>query len=190
LQLALAKAQALGQDQVPILRRMKASLERALKAAKGNIQKQIDIYNQIYSINQQLGAGSTNAYGDYKKASVKALTSGLNLTAVARRELEQRLSRRGPGGTTPESGTGAGGFIIDPVTGRPIQLHRHRRPRYGRDTGGTGADGGPRHLQATVNIRVYLEGRDITRNVTIEQQRYRRGNPSSRRGPNAGVAHA
>jgi hypothetical protein len=189
LQLALAKAQALGQDQVPILKRMKASLERALKAAKGNIQKQIDIYNQIYSINQQLGAGGTNAYGDYKKASVKALTSGQNLTAVQRRELEQRLSRIGPGGTVPGTGTGAAGFIIGP-DGRPIQIHHHRRPRYGRDAGGTGADGGPRKLQAYVNIRVYLEGKDITRSVTIEQQRYRRGNPSSRRGPNAGVAHA
>jgi hypothetical protein len=189
LQLALARAQALGQDQIPILKRMKASLERALKAAKGNIQKQIDIYNQIYSINQQLGAGGTNAYGDYKKASVKAFTSGLNLTAAARRELEQRLSRRGPGGTVPGTGTGAAGFIIGP-DGRPIQIHHHRRPRYGRDTGGTGADGGPRKLQAYVNIRVYLEGKDITRSVTIEQQRYRRGNPSSRRGPNAGVAHA
>jgi hypothetical protein len=189
-QLALARAQAAGADQTPILKRMKATLERALKAAKGNYRKQIDILNQITGINSQLGSDVANAYGDYKKASVKALTSGLNLSAAARRELEQRLSRRGPGGTTPESGTGAGVYIIDPVTGRPIQIHRHRRPRYGRDTGGTGADGGPRHLQATVNIRVYLEGKDITRNVTIEQQRYRRGNPSSRRGPNAGVAHA
>jgi hypothetical protein len=190
LQLALAKAQATNADQTPILKRMKAALERALKAAKGNIQKQIDIYNQITAINSQLQSSVTNAYGAFKKASVKALTASLGLTAVQRRELEQRLSRRGPGGTIPATGTGAGGFIIDPVTGRPIQLHRHRRPRYGRDTGGTGADGGPRHLQATVNIRVYLEGKDITRNVTIEQQRYRRGNPSSRRGPNAGVAHA
>lgn len=185
LQLALAKAQATGADTTPILKREKAALERALKAAKGNIQKQIDIYNQIAAINQQMQSSITNAYGDYKKASVKAETAGLGLTAAQRRELEQRLSRRGPGGTEPSSGVGAGGFIIGP-DGRPI--HRHRRPRYGRDGGG--ADGGPRTLQASFDIKVFLDSKPIAAKTTVHQQSYRRGNPSSRRGPNAGAAHA
>jgi hypothetical protein len=188
LQLALAKAQALGGDQTAILLKEKAALERALKSSKGNIQKQIDIYNQIYSINQQLGSGTSSAYGDYKKASVKALTSGLSITAAARRELEQRLSRVGPGGTTPESGVGAGGYIIDPVTGRPIQLHRHRRPHHGRYATGTG--GGTSQIQASFDIRVFLDSKPIAARTTVHQQRYRRGNPSSSRGPNAGVARA
>jgi hypothetical protein len=181
LQLALAKAQATGGDQTPILLRMKAALEKALKAAKGNIQKQIDIYNQIAAINQQLNSSTTTAYGDFKKASVKAQTAGLGLTAAQRRALEQRLSQRGPGGTVPGTGTGAGGFIIGP-DGRPI--HRHRRPHYGRPGGGDG--GSPPKFEATFNVRVYLDGKDVTRAVTVHQQRHRRRNPSSRRGPHAG----
>jgi hypothetical protein len=181
LQLALAKAQATGGDQTPILLRMKAALEKALKAARGNIQKQIDIYNQIAAINQQLNSSTTSAYGDFKKASVRAQTAGLGLTAAQRRALEQRLSQRGPGGTVPGTGTGAGGFIIGP-DGRPI--HRHRRPHYGRDGGSD--NGSPPKFEATFNVRVYLDGKDVTRAVTVHQQRHRRRNPSSRRGPHAG----
>jgi hypothetical protein len=181
LQLALAKAQATGGDQTAILLKEKAALEKALKASKGNIQKQIDIYNQIAAINQQLNSSTTSAYGDFKKASVKAQTAGLGLTAAQRRALEQRLSQRGPGDTVPGTGTGAGGFIIGP-DGRPI--HRHRRPHYGRD-GGDGS-GSPPKFEATFNVHVFLDGKDITRAVTVRQQRHRRRNPSSRRGPHAG----
>jgi protein-arginine kinase activator protein McsA len=184
LQLALAKAQATGADITPILKREKAALLKALKAAKGNIQKQIDIYNQIAAINQQMQSSVTNAYGDYKKASVKALTANLALTAAQRRELEQRLSQRGPGGTVPATGVGAAGYIIGP-DGRPI--HRHRRPRHGGDSGGSGNGSGPSY-HPTFIINVELDGEKITRKVTINQQRHRRRNPSSRRGPNAGSA--
>jgi hypothetical protein len=97
------------------------------------------------------------------------------------------LSQRGPGGTTPGSGVGAGGFIIGP-DGRPIQVHAHRRPSHGQDT--RGGDGAPRKLQATFNIRVYLDGRDVTRSVTIRQQKTRDSNPAQRRGPHAGRATA
>jgi hypothetical protein len=187
LQLALARAQALGGDQTKILLKEKAALERALKASKGNIQKQIDIYNQIASINQQLGADANVAFGQYRQASLAAETAGLGLTRAQRKALEARLSQRGPGGTTPGSGVGAGGFIIGP-DGRPIQVHAHRRPSHGQDT--RGGDGAPRKLQATFNIRVYLDGRDVTRSVTIRQQKTRDSNPAQRRGPHAGRATA
>jgi hypothetical protein len=183
LQLALAKAQATGGDQTKILLREKAALERALKSSKGNIEKQIDIYNQITAINQQLGADANAAFGQYRQASLAAETAGLGLTKTQRKALEARLSQRGPGGTTPGSGVGAGGFIIGP-DGRPIQVHHHRRPHHGQNQGGT--DGGSRKLQATFNIRIYLDGRDVTRSVTIRQQKTRDRNPGQRRGPHAG----
>jgi len=188
LQLALARAQALGQDQTKILLKEKAALERALKASKGNIQKQIDIYNQIAAINEQLGASTQNAYGDYKKASLKAETAGLGLTAAQRRLLEARLSQRGPGGTVPKSGTGAGGFIIGP-DGRPVDRHRRRDPDQGRGASG-GAGGGRTRLHATFNIRIYMDNKDVTRQVTIRQQQTRDRNPSQRRGPHAGKTTA
>jgi hypothetical protein len=182
LQLALAKAQATGGNQTKILLEEKAALERALKSSKGNIQKQTDIYNQITAINQQLGADANAAFGQYRQASLAAETAGLGLTKAQRKALEARLSQRGPGGTAPGSGVGAGGFIIGP-DGRPIQVHHHRRPHHGQQAG---TDGGSRKLQATFNIRIYLDKRDITQAVTIEQQRTRTRNPPQRRGPHAG----
>jgi hypothetical protein len=168
---------------------MKAALERALKSARGNIQKQIDIYNQIASINQQLSSGVSTAYGDFKKASVKALTAGLGLTQAQRRAEEARLSRVGPGGTVPRGGTTAEGFIIDPETGRPI--HRHRRPRSGRgDYRTASAAGGPVPVEATIDLNVYIDGKHVETTVTRRQQRTRRHNPSSRRGPNAATSAA
>lgn len=187
LQLALAKAQATGQPIIPVLLKMKAALERALKAAKGNIEKQTDIYNQIYGINQQLNQGVTDAYGDFKQANLKALTSGLGLTPDQRRALQQRYARVGPGGTLPSGGTTAGGYIIDPATGRPIHLHRpgHVGSTY------TGPGGGrPTPNVTTVDLNVYIDGKHVEAVVTPRQQRTRRRNPSSRRGPNTATAAA
>lgn len=186
LQLALAKAQATGGDQTGILLKMKAALEKALRAARGNIQKQIDIYNQIASINQQLGQNISNAYGDYRKASLKAETSGLGLSNVQRARLEERLSQIGPGGTHPMTGTGADGFIIDPRTGRPI--HRHQRPRAGRYPADTGA--GRTIIHAKFDLNLYIDGKKLEALLTQRQQQRRRHNPVQRRGPNAATATA
>jgi hypothetical protein len=158
LSLALAKAQATGQNITPVLLKMKAALEKALKAAKGNIQKQTDIYNQIYGINQQIGQGVASALGGFKQASTKALTAGLGLTPEQRRALRGRLSQLGPHGTVPGSGVGAAGFVIG-TDGRPLVVHTH----------------------------VNIDGKRVADNTTRHQQRHRRRNPSQRRGPNAGI---
>ncbi len=181
LQLALAKAQATGGDQTGILRKMKAALEKALRAAHGNIQKQIDIWNQIAQINQQLGSNVQNAYGDYKKASLKWETQGLGLTRAQRAALEARLSQIGPGGTHPMSGTGAAGFIIDPDTGRPI--HRNHRRRGSQYSGGGG--GRPPTVNANIDLNVYIDGHQVEATVTKRQQKNNSRRPVQRRGPNA-----
>jgi hypothetical protein len=158
LSLALAKEQALGTDQTRTLLKMKAALERALKAAKGNIQKQTDIYNQITSINQQLGQSTSSIFGDFKVASTQLLTRGLGLTPTQRAALRARLSQRGPGGTVPAQGVGAGGYIINPDTERPIHFH----------------------------TSLYVDGKKMAENTTRHQQRRRSRTSSQRRGPNAG----
>jgi hypothetical protein len=181
LQLALARAQATGGDQTPILRKMKAVLEKALKAAKGNIQKQIDIWTQIGAINQQLGQDISNSYGDYKKASLKWETQGLGLTPAQRRALEARLSQIGPGGTHPMSGTGAAGYIIDPDTGRPI--HRNQRRRQGSQYSRSGS--GTPTVNANIDLRVYIDGKQVEAVVTKRQQKNNTRRPTQSRGPNA-----
>jgi hypothetical protein len=158
LSLALAKEQALGTDQTKTLLAMKAALEKALKASKGNIQKQIDIYNQITSINQQLGQSVNSIFGDFKVQSTQRLTSGLGLTPAQRAALRARLSQRGPGGTVPARGVGAAGYEINPDTGRPIVLHAN----------------------------LYVDGKKMAENTTKHQQRRRSRNSSQRRGPVAG----
>ncbi len=159
LQLAEAKAQALGRDDTAILKKMRAALYRALKKTHGNIQAQIDIWNQIYSINQQLGSQVQSLLGGFRTASTKILTAGLGLTADQRRRLRARLSQLGPDGTIPGTGTGAAGYIINPDTGRPIIVHTH----------------------------VNIDGKRVADNTTRHQQRHRRRNPRQRRGPHAGA---
>jgi hypothetical protein len=159
LQLALAKAQATGGDQTRILLQEKAALEKALKSSKGNIQKQIDIYNQISSINQQLGASATAGLSKFKQLNVKKLSDNLGLSPAARKALEARLSQIGPHGTVPGEGTGAYGFTIG-RDGRPIHVHTH----------------------------ISIDGKKVADNTTKHQQRRRRRNSSQRRGPVAGGA--
>lgn len=179
MQLALAKAQATGADQSQILRRMKAALEKALRAAKGNIQRQIDIWNEITSINQQLGSSVTNAYGKYRKASLKWEMEGLGLTPEQRRALEARLSQIGPGGSHPASGTGAAGYIIDPETGRPMRQRRGSRYSSG------GADSNTATVNANIDLHVYIDGKQVEATVTNRQQKNNTRRPTQRRGPNA-----
>ncbi len=184
LQIALAKAQAFGGDTTSVLRQMKAAALKALHSGKFAGQALVDLLNEIANINSQLDSSVQTAYGNFKKASVKALTASLGLTADQRRELEQRLSQRGPGGTVPGSGTGAAGYIIDPATGRPVQVgtHHHGGRRVPQSYGGGGAGA----YKETIIVKVLLDKKVIATATTVEQQRYRRNNPSQRRGGNAG----
>jgi hypothetical protein len=185
LQIALAKAQAFGGDTTKVLKEMKAAALRALRSGKYAGQALVDLLNQITSINSQLQSQTSNAYGDYKKASVKAETAGLGLTPAQRRALEARLARRGPGGTIPMSGVGAAGYIIDPDTGRPVKIVHH--PHGSSRTPASSSSGGTPVYREQINIKIELDGKQVTKTVTINQQKNSRRNPSQRRGPNAGV---
>jgi hypothetical protein len=157
LQLALAKDQALGLDQTKDLLKLKAAILRFIRTHKNNIQAEIDAYNQLAQVNQQLGSHAASSGAAFKQASTKALTAGLGLDAAQRKALRERLSQLGPGGTVPQSGTGAFGFVIG-SDDRPIVIHHETK----------------------------LDGKVIERSTTRHQQRRRRRNPSQRRGPNAG----
>jgi hypothetical protein len=157
LNLALAKEQALGLPTTATLNAMKKAILKYLHSAKRSIAQQTDAYNQLASINQQLGQAVTSALGGFKQASTRALTKGLGLTDAQRRALRARLSQLGPGGTIPGSGVGAAGFIIG-TDGRPLVVHTH----------------------------INIDGKRVADNTTRHQQRHRRRNPHQRRGPNAG----
>lgn len=190
LALALARDQALGKDTTKDLLRMKAAILKFIRTHRKNIAAVTDAYNQLASINSQFGQSITNAYGDYRKASTRALTAGLGLTADQRRREEARLSQLGPGGTLPSSGTGAAGYIIDPETGQPV--HRSNARRRGRQTGPVyrGGPGGLPQFNPTIDLNVYIDGNQVEATVTKRQQRRRGHNPSQRRGPNAATARA
>ncbi len=191
LQIALARAQAFGGDTTSVLKQMKAAALKALHSGKYAGQSLIDLLNEIANINNQLGSSTTNAYGDYKKASVKALTANLGLTPDQRRRLEQRYSQVGPGGTVPETGTGAAGYIIDPTTGRPVRVtHPSHRSRHRASSGYgySGPGGGVPHIG--IDLNVYIDGHQVEASVTRNQQRRRRHNPTQTRGPNAATSVA
>lgn len=189
LQLAEARAQALGLDDSKILRKMKQAALKAIKSGKLSIQAQIDAWNQIASINQQLSSTAKAALGSFKQASTAHLTANLGLTDAQRKALRARLSQLGPNGTVPGSGVGAAGFIIDPATGRPVGRDQHRVPvttsQQSMDKLVKLIESG-RAFHASFDI--YLDGKPIEAVVTRRQQRRRGRNPSSRRGPHAVTA--
>ncbi len=188
LALALARDQALGRDTTKDLLKIKRALIKFIHSHRKNIAALTDAYNQLTAINQQLGSSASSALGLFKQASTKALTEGLGLTAAQRKALRQRLAGLGPGQTVSGTGVGAGGFAIDPNTGRPIALDgRHRRRRDGDGGGG----GGPRRPQVVkvhnvIDLNVEIDGHHVEATVTKRQQKRRRQNPRQRRGPNAG----
>lgn len=162
LQLAEARAQALGLPDKSILLKMKRAALRAIHSGKLSIQGQIDAWNQVASLNDQLKTATTTAAVKFKQASTKALTAGLGLSEAQRKALRARLSQLGPGGTVPNQGVGAYGYQINPNTDRPIVIHTH----------------------------VKVKEKEIGRASTRYQQRHRRRNPSQRRGPNAAISSA
>jgi hypothetical protein len=157
LQLAEARAQALGLPDTNILLKMRTAAERALKSGKLSAQGQIDAWNEMASLNQQLGASATSALGSFKEANTRKLTAGLGLTAKQTAELRARLSQLGPGRTVPGNGVGAFGYDIG-RDGRPLVIHTH----------------------------VHMDKDKVGTAVTKVQQKRRNRNSSQRRGPNSG----
>lgn len=182
LQLALARDEALGLDPTKDLLKAKAALLKFIRTHKHNLAALTDAYNQLAAINQQLGSTASSALGLFRQASTKALTAGLGLSTAQRKALRARLSQLGPGGTVPGQGVGAGGFIIDPTTGRPFRTRRDGR------SGGGGGGGRRQVVEAKVNLdlNIEIDGRHVEATVTRRQQRRHKRNPSQRRGPAAG----
>ncbi len=192
LALDIARDQSLGKGIRDDLIEERKALYKWIAHHRKNIQGVTDAYNQITAINSQLDSSVSSAYGDYKKASLKAETAGLGLTPEQRRKLEERLSQRGPHGTVPSTGTGAGGYIIDPATGRPVHAGHHARNGGGGGGGSVTTYSLLKHIEKIakrpIHVVVELDGKVLAESTTNHQQRRRSRNSSSRRGPNAGTA--
>lgn len=100
LQLEAAKAAAQGKDLVPILKREKAAALKALESGKLATQAQIDAWNQITSINDQL-KGAVNKTRFRHVSVSKLLQSISGLTIAQKKQLEQVSAQIGAGGTLP-----------------------------------------------------------------------------------------
>lgn len=157
LQVADARAQALGKSETTILQKIKAAAYKALRSGRLGLQGQLDAWNEIGSINQQLQTAGASALNGFKQANVDQIAKSVGLTGQMAKKLKAQLSQLGPGGTIPSRGVGAFGHIIG-GDGRPIVVHTH----------------------------VKLDGREVGRSVTRHQQKDRTRNPAQRRGPHAG----
>lgn len=158
LQLAQAKATALGKPITGILEKIRAAAEKALKSGRLGFQGQLDAWNAIASVNDQLKSQVTNALGKFKQLDTRKFLSGISgLTPAQVKQLRAGLSQIGPNGTVPEKGVGAFGFKI-----------------------GAG--------DIVVQHTTMLDGRPIEKSTTKYQQKRNKRNPPQRRGPHAGLA--
>lgn len=123
LQLALARAEALGLDTGAILRRMREHAQKALKAAKGNIDAQIAIWNEIKDLNDQISGQNTGNQTKFRHLGEQQQLAALglgDLTGLAREKAAFRQAQIGPKGSIPGrtspafAGAGAGqeNFVI------------------------------------------------------------------------------
>lgn len=119
LQLEQARAEALGKPLTSILEREKKAAERALKSGKLSAQAQIDAWNAIADINDQLKKKATVDQTKFRHVGTDRLLGGLGLTGDALRAARTRLAQLGPGGTIPNRGQafalagGTGGIVIN-----------------------------------------------------------------------------
>ena len=156
LQVADAKAQALGKSEVTILEKIRSVAQKALQSGKLGLQGQLDAWNEIASVNTQLKNAAQFALGSFKEANTKALVAGLGLTAAQAKALRGRLSQIGPTGAVPRQGVGAFGFQIG--SSGTIVIHTH----------------------------VQLDKHEVGKALTNYQIKRNRRNSSQSRGPFAG----
>lgn len=159
LQVAQARAEALGltRTEKSVLRRIKEVAQAALKSGKLGLQGQLDAWQTIKDVNDQLKDAATTATTAFKKTSTAALVRGLGLTPDQIRAMRARLSQVGVNGTVPRAGfTGAFGVAV------PV---------------------GP--AVTTIHTTVTLDGNKVGESVTRHQQRRTRRNPAQKRGPNS-----
>lgn len=158
LQVAEARAEALGKDDQlqKILLKIKAAAQKALKSGRLGLQGQLDAWNMLKGINDQLGNAGKSAASLFRKAKLNDLVAGLNLTPDQLKAFRARASQIGIGGTISASGVGAFGVAM--------------------------VGGG----ETVIHVPVNIDGRPVANIVTRHQQKTKRRNPSQRRGPFAG----
>lgn len=154
LQVAQARLEALGKDPKPILQKIKQAAQAALKSGRLGLQGQLDAWNTIKSVNDQLQTAATKAVGEFRRSNFAQLIAGISLSGAEKKALEARLSQVGPGGTIPSRGFG--------VFGVPVAA---------------GAAG-----TTVVHTSINLDGRQVAVNTTRHQQRRKIRNPDQRRG--------
>lgn len=133
LQLALAKAEALGKPTEAILRKMRDAARKALASGKLGLQGQIDAWNEIKNINDQLAGQAKTELTKFRHAGMRAVLSGLDLTRDQQTALGFRIAQRGPGGSIPgynspafaASGPQGGTYVIN----GGLHLHGVQNPR-------------------------------------------------------------
>jgi hypothetical protein len=158
LQVDQAKFDALGNttNLRLVLEKIRSTAEKALKSMKLGLQGQLDAWNTIKSVNDQLKNLANSTKLGFKEANLDSFVKGLGLTPAEAKAVKARISQLGPGGTVPGQGVGAFGGVIGP--GGELVVHTH----------------------------VNLDGKEVAKNTTRHQQRGARRNPPQRRGPFAG----
>jgi hypothetical protein len=118
LQLAEARATALGKNLRPVLLKMRQAAYRALESHKKSIQGQIDAWNEIASLNDQLKNTLNTSTADFHRRTVASVVKSIHgLNAGEGKRLEQYLAGLGSGYTHRASLAlaGAGGMSVGVV---------------------------------------------------------------------------
>lgn len=120
LQVADARAQALGLPEKSILEKIRAVAQKALKSGRLGLQGQLDAWNEIGQLNDELKQKVQGDLTKFKHVNTAAIVAGLGLTADQLRAERVRLAQVGAGGTVPgkrtpafAGATGGGGFTIN-----------------------------------------------------------------------------
>lgn len=129
LQVAQARDAALGKDSAlkRVLEKIKAVALKALKSGKLGFQGQLDAWNAIASVNDQLKNQVRKAATKFKHVNVGKIVAGLDsLSRSDALRLRQQLAQVGAGGTIPSgrtpafAGAGGGGGI---TFNAPVHFH-------------------------------------------------------------------
>ena len=145
LQVAQARATALGKDDglKSILEKIKRAAEKALKSGRLGLQGQLDAWNTLGSVNDQLKNLGSKATSSFKKVNVANLFKGLGLTADQLRAARMQAAQIGKGGLVPSLASPAfslahGGSTIQVNStlvmdrrevGRGVTKHQTKEPK-------------------------------------------------------------
>jgi hypothetical protein len=156
LQVELARAQALGLDQAPILKQIRSKALAAIKSGKKALAGQLAAWNEYAQANDQLTNGAQGALTKFKHISTAAIAKQLGITGAANiRAARVVLAQVGAGSTVPP----------------------HRSPAF------AGATGGSRQRTMTVVMHnPQFHGVTDVRKLEDELAKRARSRPVKRRG--------